>query len=81
MNGEASLFVRAMLPKLKCAQGPGDLPQLSAWGPRLPGPMLLVGGLPRGKRLICRGQSGDRSANNADTAKGHDSRGLLMGDG
>lgn len=37
MNSEASLLVRAAFPKLKCAQGPGILLQLSAWGPRFPG--------------------------------------------
>lgn len=29
MNGEAGLVVRAVLPKLKCAQGPGH--RLSCW--------------------------------------------------
>lgn len=72
MKGEAGLFVRAVLPKLKCAQGTGDLSQLSESGPRLPGPMLLASGLHRGKRFICTRWWGDKSANNADTGKGCD---------
>lgn len=49
MNGEAGLFVRVVLPKLKCAQGPGGLAQLLGWGPSLPGPVLLVSGVHGGR--------------------------------